>query len=228
MFPAFLEEVQFSWHRLALAPSVSKQAAASLKGAGALGLVEFPPVDFTIVALVRAPPVGGVRLPRASPGPKPGRPYSGAQTALAVPGKGPGYRQVCLAGRAYLPWLYLQASNGGDPSSRQVASTHCPLWFSLYRCGGPLGIDGLAHELPWTCIPANTSTLGLPRRGPEREGDRSPCGPKMALENLVFRPLPAAARPALGDPATPGSPQSDKRHSLPLRNGQTPTVGHPP
>ncbi|MGH0178515.1 UNVERIFIED_CONTAM: hypothetical protein FKN15_077645 [Acipenser sinensis] len=40
-----------------------------------------------------------------------------AQTALAVPGKGPGYRQVGLAGRTYLPWPYIRASSGGDPAT---------------------------------------------------------------------------------------------------------------
>ncbi|MGH0155334.1 UNVERIFIED_CONTAM: hypothetical protein FKN15_029332 [Acipenser sinensis] len=41
-------------HRLALAPSVLKQAAppASLEGTGALGLAEFPAVDSTIAALM--------------------------------------------------------------------------------------------------------------------------------------------------------------------------------
>ncbi|MGH0122109.1 UNVERIFIED_CONTAM: hypothetical protein FKN15_013028 [Acipenser sinensis] len=39
------------------------------------------------------------------------------QTGLAVPGQGPGYRQVCLAGCTYLPWPYIRASSGGDPAT---------------------------------------------------------------------------------------------------------------
>ncbi|MGH0141916.1 UNVERIFIED_CONTAM: hypothetical protein FKN15_075037 [Acipenser sinensis] len=54
------------------------------------------------------------------------------------------------------------------------------------------------------------------REGLERESDISPGGPQMPQENLVL---------ALGDPATPGSPQSDERHSLALRTRQTPTMG---
>ncbi|MGH0153922.1 UNVERIFIED_CONTAM: hypothetical protein FKN15_027232 [Acipenser sinensis] len=42
----------------------------------------------------------------------------------------------------------------------------------------------------------------------------------MAQENLVFNPLPAAARPAQGGPAMPGYPQSGDRHSLAHRAGQ--------
>ncbi|MGH0116095.1 UNVERIFIED_CONTAM: hypothetical protein FKN15_023128 [Acipenser sinensis] len=64
-FPAFLdfmEEVHFSWDRPASAPSVLKQATqlASLEGADKPGLAGFPPVDSTIAALVKAPPVGGL------------------------------------------------------------------------------------------------------------------------------------------------------------------------
>ncbi|MGH0152652.1 UNVERIFIED_CONTAM: hypothetical protein FKN15_043533 [Acipenser sinensis] len=60
-FPDFVEEVRFSWDRPASAPSISKQATplSSLEGADKLGLAGFPPVDSTIAALVRAPPVGG-------------------------------------------------------------------------------------------------------------------------------------------------------------------------
>ncbi|MGH0123623.1 UNVERIFIED_CONTAM: hypothetical protein FKN15_012763 [Acipenser sinensis] len=60
-FPDFVEEVRSSWDRPASAPSVSKQATplSSLEGADKLGLAEFPPVDSTIAALVRALPVGG-------------------------------------------------------------------------------------------------------------------------------------------------------------------------
>ncbi|MGH0150567.1 UNVERIFIED_CONTAM: hypothetical protein FKN15_018841 [Acipenser sinensis] len=43
----------------------------------------------------------------------------------------------------------------------------------------------------------------------------------MAQEILVFKPLLAAARPALGDPAAHGSPQSGTRHPLAPRTGQT-------
>ncbi|MGH0129758.1 UNVERIFIED_CONTAM: hypothetical protein FKN15_043183 [Acipenser sinensis] len=77
-------------------------------------------------------------------------------------------------------------------------------------------------------IPANTVAPGLLREAPEKEGDSSPGGPQMAQENLFFNPLPATARPALGDPAVPGSPQSDERHSLAFKNGQTPTMGLAP
>ncbi|MGH0138076.1 UNVERIFIED_CONTAM: hypothetical protein FKN15_078038 [Acipenser sinensis] len=47
-------------------------------------------------------------------------------------------------------------------------------------------------------------------------------------ENLIFEPLPAAAGPALGDPTAQGSPQSDARHPLAPRTGQTPAVGMAP
>ncbi|MGH0174263.1 UNVERIFIED_CONTAM: hypothetical protein FKN15_067613 [Acipenser sinensis] len=109
--------------------------------------------------------------------------------------------------------------------------THCPLWFSLHCCGGPLGIDALAHEWPkdtLVCIPANTVAPGLPRESSERRDDSSPGGPQMAQENLVCKPLPAAARSALGDHAAHGSPQSGERQSLAPRTGQTPTVGLTP
>ncbi|MGH0126288.1 UNVERIFIED_CONTAM: hypothetical protein FKN15_029301 [Acipenser sinensis] len=58
-----------SWNHPALVPSVVKQATplASLEGAGVLDLAEFPPVDSTIVALVRAPPVGGLPKDLAYP-----------------------------------------------------------------------------------------------------------------------------------------------------------------
>ncbi|MGH0130533.1 UNVERIFIED_CONTAM: hypothetical protein FKN15_026415 [Acipenser sinensis] len=62
VFLDFLKEVKSSWQRLASAPSVSKcmAALASLEGAEAMGLAQFPPVDSTIAALVRTPPVGGL------------------------------------------------------------------------------------------------------------------------------------------------------------------------
>ncbi|MGH0124455.1 UNVERIFIED_CONTAM: hypothetical protein FKN15_018775 [Acipenser sinensis] len=68
-FPDFLEEVQSSWHRPASAPSVSKHTVplASLEGARALGLAQFTLVDSTIVALVRAPPVGDLSKDPACP-----------------------------------------------------------------------------------------------------------------------------------------------------------------
>ncbi|MGH0178801.1 UNVERIFIED_CONTAM: hypothetical protein FKN15_077968 [Acipenser sinensis] len=61
-FPEFMEEVCSSWDRLASSPSVLKQAAphTSLEGAEKLGTAGFPPVDSTIAALVKAPPVGGL------------------------------------------------------------------------------------------------------------------------------------------------------------------------
>ncbi|MGH0147579.1 UNVERIFIED_CONTAM: hypothetical protein FKN15_010872 [Acipenser sinensis] len=64
-FPDFVEEVRSSWDRPASAPSVSKQDTplSSLEGADKLGLAGFPPVDSTITALVRAPPVGGLARP---------------------------------------------------------------------------------------------------------------------------------------------------------------------
>ncbi|MGH0146880.1 UNVERIFIED_CONTAM: hypothetical protein FKN15_045577 [Acipenser sinensis] len=69
VFPDFLEEVQTSCLQLASVQSVSKHAAplAFLKGAGALDLVQFPLVDSTIVALVQAPPVGGLCKAPACP-----------------------------------------------------------------------------------------------------------------------------------------------------------------
>ncbi|MGH0183614.1 UNVERIFIED_CONTAM: hypothetical protein FKN15_012802 [Acipenser sinensis] len=70
--PDFLEEVRTSWEHPALAPSVLKQAAqlASLEGAEKLGMVGFPPVDSTITALVKAPPVGGLPRDPACPNPQ--------------------------------------------------------------------------------------------------------------------------------------------------------------
>ncbi|MGH0127698.1 UNVERIFIED_CONTAM: hypothetical protein FKN15_021528 [Acipenser sinensis] len=58
-FPAFMEEVRSSWDRPASAPSELKQATqlASLEGVHKLGLAGFPPVDSTIAALVKAPPL---------------------------------------------------------------------------------------------------------------------------------------------------------------------------
>ncbi|MGH0162223.1 UNVERIFIED_CONTAM: hypothetical protein FKN15_070887 [Acipenser sinensis] len=71
-FPEFLEEVCSSWDRPASAPSVSKQATplSSLEGADKLGLAGFPPVDSTIAALVRAPPVGGLARDPVCPNPQ--------------------------------------------------------------------------------------------------------------------------------------------------------------
>ncbi|MGH0145258.1 UNVERIFIED_CONTAM: hypothetical protein FKN15_004947 [Acipenser sinensis] len=56
-FPDFLEEVKSSWQHPASVPSVSKSAAAlaSMDGAEAAGLAQFPPVDSTIAGLVRVP-----------------------------------------------------------------------------------------------------------------------------------------------------------------------------
>ncbi|MGH0153493.1 UNVERIFIED_CONTAM: hypothetical protein FKN15_055371 [Acipenser sinensis] len=58
----FLEEVKSSWQHPASVPSVSKSVAAlaSMEGAEAVGLAQFPLVDSTIAALVRAPSVGGL------------------------------------------------------------------------------------------------------------------------------------------------------------------------
>ncbi|MGH0125847.1 UNVERIFIED_CONTAM: hypothetical protein FKN15_074267 [Acipenser sinensis] len=57
-----MEEVRSLWDRPATASCQLRQASqlASLEGAEKLGLAGFPPVDFTIVALVKAPPVGGL------------------------------------------------------------------------------------------------------------------------------------------------------------------------
>ncbi|MGH0182565.1 UNVERIFIED_CONTAM: hypothetical protein FKN15_009572 [Acipenser sinensis] len=56
--------VRYFWDRPTSAPSVLKQAAliASLEGTDKLGLVGFPPVDSTIAAMFKAPPVE--RLPK--------------------------------------------------------------------------------------------------------------------------------------------------------------------
>ncbi|MGH0127585.1 UNVERIFIED_CONTAM: hypothetical protein FKN15_028510 [Acipenser sinensis] len=57
----FMQEVRSSWDRPASVTSVLKQAArlAELEDAEKLGLASFPSVDSTIVALVKALPVGG-------------------------------------------------------------------------------------------------------------------------------------------------------------------------
>ncbi|MGH0165117.1 UNVERIFIED_CONTAM: hypothetical protein FKN15_048328 [Acipenser sinensis] len=88
----------------------------------------------------------------------------------------------------------------------------------------------------WSCewfialvrIPANTVAPGFPGESTVRRSDSSLGGPQMAQENLFFKPLPAAARPALGYPTVHGSPQSDERHPLALSTRQTPTVGLAP
>ncbi|MGH0169559.1 UNVERIFIED_CONTAM: hypothetical protein FKN15_057282 [Acipenser sinensis] len=59
VFPDFLEEVKSSWQHPASASSVSKSTTAFMEGAEAVGLAQFYPMDSTIAALVRAPPVGG-------------------------------------------------------------------------------------------------------------------------------------------------------------------------
>ncbi|MGH0133340.1 UNVERIFIED_CONTAM: hypothetical protein FKN15_067227 [Acipenser sinensis] len=71
-FPDFVEEVHSSWDRPASGPSVLKQSAplASLEGVEKLGLAGFPPVDFTIAALVKAPLVGGLSRDPACPNPQ--------------------------------------------------------------------------------------------------------------------------------------------------------------
>ncbi|MGH0175931.1 UNVERIFIED_CONTAM: hypothetical protein FKN15_003372 [Acipenser sinensis] len=61
-FPDFMEDVCFSWDCPASGRRVLKQATplASLQGVEMLGLMGFPPVDSTIVALVKALPVSGL------------------------------------------------------------------------------------------------------------------------------------------------------------------------
>ncbi|MGH0131633.1 UNVERIFIED_CONTAM: hypothetical protein FKN15_061726 [Acipenser sinensis] len=68
-FPDFVEEVHSSWDHPASGPSMLKQATplSSLEGVEKLGLPGFPPVDPTIMALVKAPPVGGVARDLACP-----------------------------------------------------------------------------------------------------------------------------------------------------------------
>ncbi|MGH0132631.1 UNVERIFIED_CONTAM: hypothetical protein FKN15_058542 [Acipenser sinensis] len=63
-------------------------------------------------------------------------------------------------------------------------------------------------------FPVYTAAPGLSRKAPVRGGVSSPSGPKVAQWNLVFDPVPAVTRPALGDPTVHGSPQSGERHSL--------------
>ena len=50
----------------------------------------------------------------------------------------------------------------------------------------------------------------------------------MAQESLVFDPVPAVTRPALGDSTSHGSPQSGERLSLAPRTGQVPAIGLAP
>ncbi|MGH0138979.1 UNVERIFIED_CONTAM: hypothetical protein FKN15_025377 [Acipenser sinensis] len=74
-FPAFsdfMEAVRSSWESPASGPSVLKQAAllAFQEGAEKLSLAGFPPVDSTIAALVKAPPVGGLARDPACPNPQ--------------------------------------------------------------------------------------------------------------------------------------------------------------
>ncbi|MGH0141897.1 UNVERIFIED_CONTAM: hypothetical protein FKN15_002502 [Acipenser sinensis] len=68
-FPDFVEEVHSSWDHPASGASVLKQATplSSLEGVEKLGLPGFPPVDPTIMALVKAPPVGGLARALACP-----------------------------------------------------------------------------------------------------------------------------------------------------------------
>ncbi|MGH0163022.1 UNVERIFIED_CONTAM: hypothetical protein FKN15_044546 [Acipenser sinensis] len=71
-FPDFMEEVHSSWDHLNSVSSVLKQAAllASLEVTDKLGLTGFPPVDSTIVALVKAPPMGGLPKDPVCPNPQ--------------------------------------------------------------------------------------------------------------------------------------------------------------
>ncbi|MGH0137099.1 UNVERIFIED_CONTAM: hypothetical protein FKN15_062852 [Acipenser sinensis] len=70
--PDFMEEVRSYWDRPASGPSVLKHAAplASLEGADKLGQAVFSPVDSTIAALVKAPPVGGLGRDPVCPNPQ--------------------------------------------------------------------------------------------------------------------------------------------------------------
>ncbi len=107
--------------------------------------------------------------------------------------------------------------------------THCPCG-SPPQLRGQLGVDALAHEWPKSLyMLSRMYCCSLPsREDQERGSDSSPGGPQMAQENLVFEPLPAAAGPALGDPAVHGSTQPGERHPLAPRTGQTPAVGLAP
>ncbi|MGH0147380.1 UNVERIFIED_CONTAM: hypothetical protein FKN15_010305 [Acipenser sinensis] len=174
-FPDIMEEVRSSWDRPALAPSVLKQASqlASLEGAEKPGLAGFPPIDSTIVALVKAPPVEG--WPKDPP----------LRPALGDP-------PVVLS-----------------PPFRRSTRRRCPS-------------PRVAHSTP-VRVPADTVTPGLSGKGPVREDDSSPSGPQ-----VVLNPVPALTRPALGDPTSPGSPQSGKRHLLASGTGQVPAMGLAP
>ncbi|MGH0160561.1 UNVERIFIED_CONTAM: hypothetical protein FKN15_039460 [Acipenser sinensis] len=87
-----------------------------------------------------------------------------------------------------------------------------------------LGVDALAHKWPKALLYAFPPIPLLPAFLKKVRRDKATVL-LMAQENLVFKPLPAAAGP---DPAAHGSPQSGKRHPLAPRTGQTPTVGLSP
>ncbi|MGH0128823.1 UNVERIFIED_CONTAM: hypothetical protein FKN15_036369 [Acipenser sinensis] len=89
---------------------------------------------------------------------------------------------------------------------------------------GAPGFPGGAEAVGLAQFPPVDSTIAaLVQRG----SDISPGVPQMAQENLVFKPLPAATGPALGDPTAYGSPHPGERHLLTPRTMQTPAVGLP-
>ncbi|XP_034780644.2 uncharacterized protein LOC117973223, partial [Acipenser ruthenus] len=78
--------------------------------------------------------------------------------------------------------------------------THCPLWYTLHRSG----------------------------ESPVGQRVSSSSGPKVAQEDMVCDPVPDAGRPALGDPASPGSPHSGTGLPLAPESGQVPVVALAP
>ncbi|MGH0133491.1 UNVERIFIED_CONTAM: hypothetical protein FKN15_055733 [Acipenser sinensis] len=106
-FPDFLEKVKSSWQHLASVPSMSKSTVtlASMEGAESVGLAQFPPVDSTIAALVRAPCKH--RRPLDS--------LSGQHAALCYPSRATSFRATCSLGHFIANIGVPRASLGQKP-----------------------------------------------------------------------------------------------------------------
>ncbi|MGH0118247.1 UNVERIFIED_CONTAM: hypothetical protein FKN15_057481 [Acipenser sinensis] len=135
-FPDFVEEVRSSWDRPASAPSVSKQATplSSLEGADKLGLAGFPPVDSTITALVRAPPVGVLARDTMCPNPQCRVTETHLKRAYAAEAQ-----STCLAKTASVLTAYLDGVLREASLLEPVVSELCFLSDTLLQISGLQG-----------------------------------------------------------------------------------------
>ncbi|MGH0143089.1 UNVERIFIED_CONTAM: hypothetical protein FKN15_077717 [Acipenser sinensis] len=155
-----------SWNHPALVPSVVKQATplASLEGAGVLDLAEFPPVDSTIVALVRAPPVGGLPKDLA---------YPNSQCRVTKAHLNKDYaaeaQVTCLANMAGLLTAYLEGILQSAPLPEPVASELRLVSGTLLQISGFQG-EALGRSLASQLA----GSFGCPKlRVPDRRADIS-------------------------------------------------------